>query len=42
MYGALFWVGGGEKENAFGGWGWETMSLFKWGWTGVSEDGYTA
>ena len=35
-------VNGGVKENAFGGWGWETMSVFKLGWMGVSEDRYTA
>ena len=32
MYGALFWMGGGGKENNF----------VKWGWMGVSGDGYTA
>ena len=42
MYWALFWMGGSGKENNFGGWGCVAMSVFKWGWMGVSGDGYTA
>ena len=41
MYGALFWVGGGEWENILSRWGWVGMSGGEWGWVGLSGVGCT-
>ena len=30
--GALFWVGGGGRENILGGWEWVWLSGSEWGW----------